>query len=101
MFRRTTLIWLLITAALGFGLYQIKYEMQSQEERLARINRQILDNAEAIQVLRAGWSYLNRPERLAEMARRYLEMIPVIPAQLTQLAKLPYRSAVSEATASA
>jgi hypothetical protein len=101
MFRRTTLIWLLVTSALGFGLYQIKYEVQSQEEQLARINKQILDNEEAIQVLSAEWSYLNRPDRLAEMARRYLEMSPLAPAQFTQLGLLPDRDAVAQASAAA
>ncbi|MBI1776968.1 MAG: hypothetical protein HYR63_16645 [Proteobacteria bacterium] len=97
MIRRSTLIWLTLAALLGFGLYQIKYEVQSQEERFTRINKQIVENQEAIQVLTAEWSFLNRPDRLAEMARRYLEMSPVVPAQFAQIANLPDREAMAAA----
>src|SRR5258708_731412 len=98
MIRRSTLIWLLLTGLTGFGLYQIKYEVQAQEEQLARINKAVVENQEAIQVLSAEWSFLNRPDRLAEMARRYLEMSPVVPAQFTEIAKLPDRGAVVHAS---
>lgn len=94
MIRRSTLLWLLAAVLIGCGLYQLKYEVQAKEERLARLNRQILQEQEAIHVLNAEWAFLNRPDRLADLANRHLEMTPVAPAQFGKVAAIPERSLV-------
>ncbi|MBM3545842.1 MAG: hypothetical protein FJX54_02720 [Alphaproteobacteria bacterium] len=94
MIRRSTLFWLVCAVLIGCGLYQLKYEVQAKEERLVRLNRQIQAEQEAIHVLNAEWAFLNRPDRLADLANRHLEMTPVAPAQFGKVAAIPERSLI-------
>ncbi len=91
MIRRSTLLWLLAAILIGCGLYQLKYEVQAKEERLARLNRQIQLEHEAIHVLNAEWAFLNRPDRIADLANRHLELSQVVPAQFGRVATIPER----------
>lgn len=92
MIRRSTLFWLLAAILIGCGLYQLKYEVQAKEERLARLNRQIQLEQEAIHVLNAEWAFLNRPDRIADLANRHLELTQVVPTQFGRVAAIPERS---------
>ncbi len=94
MIRRSTLLWLLAAILIGCGLYQLKYEVQAKEERLARLNRQIQIEHEAIHVLNAEWAFLNRPDRIADLANRHLELSQVVPAQFGRVATIPERSLI-------
>ena len=93
MIRLTTLIWLALASLAGIGLFQVKYRVQSLEQDLGQINRQILHDQEAIHVLGAEWSLLNEPARIADMSRRHLELTPFTAAQLAHFADLPDRIA--------
>ncbi len=98
MIRLTTLIWLALASLAGVGLFQVKYRVQSLEQDLGQINRQILHDQEAIHVLGAEWSLLNEPARIADMSRRHLELTPFTAAQLAHFADLPDRIAPPPAT---
>jgi cell division protein FtsL len=98
MIRLTTLIWLALASLAGVGLFQVKYRVQSLEQDLGQINRQILRDQEAIHVLGAEWSLLNEPARLADMSRRHLELAPFTAAQLARFSDLPGRVARDPAT---
>jgi len=89
--RRVTILWFLIAACLGVALFLLKYEVQDREERLAAIHREILANQEAVHVLEAEWSYLNRPSNLENLVRRYLDLVPLDTTRLGQLDHLPMR----------
>lgn len=89
MIQLGTILWLAFAVTAGIGLFQVKYEVQALEEELTDLHRQILHDQEAIHVLRAEWSYLNDPDRLAELADRYLDMAPLTSAQLTRFDALP------------
>ena len=91
MIRLTTLIWLALASLAGVGLFQVKYRVQSLEQDLGQINRQILRDQEAIHVLGAEWSLLNEPARIADMSRRHLELTPFTAAQLAHFSDLPDR----------
>jgi hypothetical protein len=99
MIRRSTLLWLLAAILVGCGLYQLKYEVQGKEELLARLNRQIQAEQEAIHVLSAEWAFLNRPDRLVELSSRHLEMTSVTPTQFGRIAALPQRPLIAVAAA--
>jgi hypothetical protein len=99
MIRRSTLLWLIAAVLIGCGLYQLKYEVQAKEELLARLNRQIQVEQEAIHVLHAEWAFLNRPDRLGDLASRYLEMNPITPTQLGRVGAIPERSLLAVAAA--
>lgn len=89
--RRITILWFLIAACLGVALFMVKYEVQDREEKLAALHREILANQEAVHVLEAEWSYLNRPSNLEAMVRRHLHLVPLDTTRLGQIEQLPMR----------
>ena len=91
MIRVSVLVWTIILAFLGVGLFQVKYNVQSKERELREVRRHIEANLPSIHVLEAEWSYLNDPLRLADLARRHTELLPTTPAQIGDIASLPPR----------
>jgi hypothetical protein len=91
MIRPTTLLWMGLAGAVGFGLFQLKHEVQALEDEMFRLNRAIVGEQQSIHVLRAEWSYINQPQRLQTLAARHLDLQPMKPAQLGGLADLPMR----------
>ena len=89
--RRSTILWFLIATCLGVALFMVKHEVQRREEQLAELHRQILASQEAIHVLEAEWSYLNRPDRLETLVRRHLDLVPMDTRRLGSVEVLPMR----------
>ena len=77
----SVILWVVIVGAMTSGLFQLKYAVQTSEDELARLNRELIASEEAVQVLHAEWSYLNRPDRIAVLAARYLDLEPMAPRQ--------------------
>lgn len=92
MIRRANLVWVLVAVAMGFFLFEMKYAVQRRERDLEQVNERVLRNRESIHVLKAEWSYLNRPERLRELSEKHLHMAPVGPRQIVTFADLPARA---------
>jgi cell division protein FtsL len=63
----------------------VKYEARALDERIAALNTEIEGERDALAVARAEWSLLNRPERIERLAKKYLDLAPVQPAQLVIL----------------
>jgi hypothetical protein len=93
MIRPTTLLWVGLAGAVGFGLFQLKHEVQELEDEMFRLNRAVIAEQQAIHVLKAEWSYINQPERLQALAARHLDLRPMKPEQFGELAELPVRGA--------
>lgn len=91
MSRLAIIIWAVVAAVLVLGLFELKYEVQRLEERLRTVRADIQREREAVHVLQAEWSYLNRPERIAELAARHLDLRPIDPDQVRRLDELPPR----------
>ena len=89
--RRSTILWFLIATCLGVALFLVKHEVQQREEQLASLHREILASQEAIHVLEAEWSYLNRPDRLEALVRRHLNLVPLDTQRLGSVEMLPMR----------
>jgi hypothetical protein len=89
------LLWVLsVGGALGaaYGLYHLEHEVKTMERALAKVEEGARRDDEAIQVLQAEWSYLNRPERLQELSARHLSLAPSMLKQIATpaaLAELP------------
>jgi cell division protein FtsL len=92
MMRSSTFIALILVCGLGFGLFKVKYEVQSLEDELGKINRQTATDQDAIHVLKAEWSYLTQPVRIGAMAGRHLALSPVTSAQMGSFDQLPLKS---------
>ena len=84
-------VWILILSGLVAILFHLKYEVQALEKRLAGLNQAIDKDREAIQLLEAEWTYLNRPDRLARLAKRYLPIKPPAPDAMRTMADVPER----------
>ncbi len=82
MIRPGVLVWIGAIVLMAITLFFITYEVQSVEKEVAALNREAIAQEEAIHVLRAEWSYLNRPERLSSLAERHLALQSVAPGQL-------------------
>ena len=91
MIRISAIVWVVVLALLGVGLFQVKYNVQSKERELRDVRRQIEANYNAIHVLDAEWSYLNDPLRLADLTRRHTGLVPTTPGQIGDFASLPLR----------
>ena len=93
--RQSTIALVLLTVAVGVGLFLAKYRVQGLEDQLQSLNQDIARDRERIQVLRAEWSHFNEPDRLRALAGRHLDMIPVQSEQFIKRAqvekKLPKR----------
>ncbi|MFC4350029.1 hypothetical protein ACFOW6_00585 [Fodinicurvata halophila] len=89
---RIFFVFMMLAAVVAMAaLFQVKHEVQQQERRLKALNEQILRDQEAIHILKAEWSYLNDPERLARLAERHLDFQPMETEQVSQVAYLPPR----------
>lgn len=82
MLRFVNICLVLGLVALAYVIYQVKYEARALDAEIASLGKQIDEERDAIAVLRAEWSLLNRPERIERLARKYLRLAPAKPAQL-------------------
>ncbi len=87
-------IWGAVIVGTAFGLYQVEISVRDLDRRLESLDRTIARNRGAVHVLKAEWSYLNDPRRLADLSSRYLDLAPVTPQQLAVFDELPVASAV-------
>ncbi len=92
MNRSLTIGVLALAVGLPYGLSELSYEVQRLDGDLTRLNRQLLATEEANRVLRAEWSYLNRPAALQLLAAKHLDLAPIAPHQVVaRVADLPLR----------
>ncbi len=86
---------------IGAGVvYDFKYEAEKATARVAKINRKIEAEHDAIATLKAEWSLLNQPRRLQELAEKhhaYLELDPLDPTQIGSIDDIPFKPAVPQA----
>jgi cell division protein FtsL len=74
--------------ALACVIYQVKYQARGLDADIRALNGQIDDERDAIAVLRAEWSLLNRPERIERLAQKHLKLAPAKPVQIVTLDKV-------------
>ena len=86
--------WVLLIIVAGYAMLRVGMEVEGLEDRLSDLNRQAMQEQEATHVLRAEWSYLNRPERLSELSRELLPNLqPPDVDRITTMEQLPEREA--------
>ncbi|MBL9050584.1 MAG: cell division protein FtsL [Tabrizicola sp.] len=79
--------------ALGFWAYRENYATQAALKEVEGLQRQIVGMREALSVQRAEWAYLNRPDRLRDLATANFDrlgLLPMEPSQFGAAAQVAY-----------
>ena len=93
MTRLGAVFWFVLVLVAGFTTFKLKYAVQDIEDQLNRVRRHIIAEQQEIRVLTAEWTYLNQPERLADLNRRFLGLAPIAARQLQRtIADIPLRA---------
>ncbi|SIQ27318.1 MULTISPECIES: hypothetical protein [unclassified Bosea (in: a-proteobacteria)] len=71
--------------------YTIKYETTLAAEQLQKLKARTQRERDAIQVLRAEWQFLNRPDRIQTLADRHLDLQPFQATQVVNPSEIPNR----------
>jgi len=69
----------LAVIGLAFWAYHENYKTQEAIERTERLQREIGVARSRLSVLRAEWAYLNRPDRLRDLAELYFDRLGLLP----------------------
>jgi len=69
----------LLVIALGYWAYHENYETQASMREVRTLHRQIGVSHERLNVLQAEWAYLNRPDRLRDLAELNFERLGLLP----------------------
>ena len=57
-----------VVIAMAFWAYNENYKTQEAQARAEALQQEISDARERLRMLRAEWAYLNRPDRLRDLA---------------------------------
>lgn len=85
MLRFVNICLVLALVALAYVIYEVKYEARALDEDIAGLRKDVEAERDAVAVLRAEWSLLNRPERIERLAQKYLKLGPARADQLVTL----------------
>nr|WP_321980272.1 hypothetical protein [uncultured Cohaesibacter sp.] len=87
---------LVLFALMGaFWLFQVKHEAKEEGEKIAILKGQIQDEKDALLLLKAEWSYLNRPQRIQRLTDEFSDQLglkAIEPYQIGDIGDVPDRS---------
>ncbi len=69
----------LAVIALAFWAYQENYRTQTALREAGRTQARIAEARERLSILRAEWAYLNRPDRLRDLADLNFDRLGLLP----------------------
>ncbi len=89
--RILNLVVIVALVAAAAYVYRLKFDSTLQAERLAKIRSEVRRERDTMAALRAEWGELDNPARIEALAKRYLQLKPVVPTQFNSLDQLPDR----------
>jgi hypothetical protein len=90
MNRLSAVVWMLLIVAAAFLLYMVKYQVQYLRTQVAQTSRELEAEREGLNVVAAEWAYLNRPDRLQQLASRYLVSSELTVDQVADIQEIPF-----------
>lgn len=78
----------LTVIGLAFWAYRENYRTQEALAKAETLQREIAMARQDLRVLRAEWAYLNRPDRLRDLADINYEKLELLPLQPYQFGKI-------------
>lgn len=91
------LVHMVCIAALAIGLYLVKYSVQDVQREVGSLKAQLASEKESLHLLNAEWAYLNRPDRLRQLADKHLDLMPLDSRQIGQAGVLPAAARTGDA----
>jgi hypothetical protein len=91
MFRPLTIIAITAFCVVGWNVYRAEDAARHLDRELRDLTKRIETARDRTQVLRAEWALLNEPERLRQVAQKYLPLETMTPAQFIRLGELDRR----------
>jgi len=83
-------LWIVVIVVAAFGLYRVKYEVQSIRAQIKEATLELAQERESLHVVAAEWAYLNRPERLQQLSSKYLNTEQLTVAQVAEVEAIPF-----------
>lgn len=74
----------LLLIALGSWAYRENYETKTAQREVIALQNEIAQLREALSVQRAEWAYLNRPDRLRDLATLNFDRLGLLPMESRQ-----------------
>ena len=78
----------LAVIGLAFWAYRENYRTQAALAQTGRLQAEIADLREALTIQRAEWAYLNRPERLRELALLNFPRLGLVPIDADRFGRI-------------
>jgi len=73
---------------LAFWAYRENYETQEAQAKAEQLQREISHARQRLRVLNAEWAYLNRPDRLRDLADLNFDKLGLLPLQPYQFGRI-------------
>lgn len=93
MINRGVVFWIVAAIFTGIGLFVVKYHERRLEERLEALNRQIVENQRATNILRVEWAHLGEVNRIEALNAKYIRLQPITMRQIGAINQIPPRRA--------
>jgi hypothetical protein len=91
MINRGILFWVMAAICTGIGLFMVKYEVQSLEEKIEGLNRQIVENQRATHVLKVEYFHLGELQRVERLNDKFIHLQPITIRQIGRIDQVPMR----------
>lgn len=93
MISRGIFFWIVAAIFTGIGLFVVKYHERRLEERLEALNRQIVENQRATNILRVESAHLGEVNRIEALNAKYIRLQPITMRQIGSISQIPPRRA--------
>ena len=83
---------LLAVIGMAYWAYQQNFETQQAQKRVRALQQESAATREALELQRAEWAHLNRPDRLQDLVNlnfEQLQLLPLAPQSFGTIAEVP------------